>query len=139
MFARVESAARESGIPLDLSKLRFSFPTVRAHALLRHAGPKGTQSALAKALFRAYFLDGRNISDLDVLVPLGAEHGFESDEASRLLVDERELQATRRDAEEARRSGIRGVPFYVLNERVAVSGAQPESVFRNSLLMPEGG
>jgi predicted DsbA family dithiol-disulfide isomerase len=76
---------------------------------------------------------------MDVLVPLASELGFSTEETLRLLEDEGELEATRREAEEAQRAGIRGVPFYVLNGRVAVSGAQPESVFRDSLLMPEGG
>src|SRR5436190_20748908 len=67
LFARVEAAARESGLELDLSKQRLTYPTVRAHTLLRHAKAKGTQQALAKALFEAHFVAAHNIADLDGL------------------------------------------------------------------------
>jgi predicted DsbA family dithiol-disulfide isomerase len=133
LFARVESAARESGIELDLSKQPLTYPTVRAHALLEHAGPKGTQRALAKALFRAHFMDAKNISDPDTLADIAALHGFTRDEAARIVRDDDALAATRSEAENAARLGIRGVPLFIVNGRRAISGSQPESVFRELL------
>jgi|SRR6218665_862658 len=133
MFARVEAAARESGIALDLSRQTMSYPTPRAHTLLRHAFAKGTQESLARALFQAHFHDAQNISDPDVLRRLAGAHGFTDEETLRLIQDPAELETTRHDAEEARQQGIQGVPFFIFNDRLALSGAQPESVFREAL------
>ena len=75
-FLPAETEARASGIPLDLSKQAYSYPTFSAHALIRHAGPKGTQHALARAFLEAYFLDASNIADVEVLIlGSGVEYG----------------------------------------------------------------
>ena len=133
VWSRLEAEARKSGIELDLSKQRYSYPTVRAHTLIRHAAGKGTQRALVRDLFRANFLDAKNISDLDVLTEIAGRRGFASDEVSRLLGDGRELGTTLQDAAEAAASGITGVPFYVLDQRFAISGAQQEEVLRAAI------
>ena len=133
MFASVEAAARSSGIPLDFSKVRRTPSTIAAHTLLRHAIDKGTQAALARALFEGYFLEGRDIGDADVLAAIAGAHGFEADEAIRLVRDEGELARTREEAGEAAASGVRGVPFFVLGGRLAVSGAQSVEVLRGAI------
>jgi predicted DsbA family dithiol-disulfide isomerase len=133
MFASVEAAARSSGIPLDFSKVRRTPSTIAAHTLLRHAIDKGTQAALARALFEGYFLEGRDIGDADVLAGIAGAHGFEADEAIRLVRDEGELARTREEAGEAAASGVRGVPFFVLGGRLAVSGAQSVEVLRGAI------
>jgi predicted DsbA family dithiol-disulfide isomerase len=133
MFARVEAAARDSGQTLDLARQPRMYPTERAHTLLRHAEARGTQRALARALYRANFDEGRNIADPDVLAALAADHGFTADEARALVTSPAELAATGAAVEDARRLGIRGVPFFVFNGRVAVSGAQPVAVLRDAL------
>ncbi|UJR85486.1 DsbA family oxidoreductase [Sandaracinus amylolyticus] len=124
MFERVESAARESGIPLDFTKVTRSVATTRAHTLLRHAAPKGTQRALKKALLDAYFLEGRDVGSVDELVALASAHGFDPDEARALLRDDAELRRTRDEAAAVASQGISGVPFFVFGERLAFSGAQ---------------
>jgi predicted DsbA family dithiol-disulfide isomerase len=133
MFANVEAAARASGIPLDFAKVRRTPSTLPAHTLLRHAIDKGTQPALARALFEGYFLEGRDIGDVDVLAAIAGGHGFEADEAIRIVGDEAELAMTRAEAGEAAASGVRGVPFFVLGGRLAVSGAQPTDVLRGAI------
>jgi len=133
-FAAVERAARDTGIALDYDKLRLGYPTVRAHTLLRHAMAKGTQRALSRALFAAYFLEARNIADPAVLAEVAAPHGFSADEVQTLTSDPQELAQTRQAAEHAARSGVRGVPLFIFDGRSAISGAQPEAVFRDALL-----
>lgn len=130
---RVESAARESGLELDLTKQRRQWPTLRAHTLLRHAAPRGTQRELERALFRANFDDALNINDPRVLAEIGERHGFQADEVVTLVGDPAELAATRAEADAATAAGIRGVPFFVFDGRLAVSGAQRESVLREAL------
>ena len=133
VWSRLEAEARKSGIDLDLSRVRYAYPTVRAHTLVRHAADKGTQRALVRDLFRANFLDAKNISDLEELTRIAVRHGFTAAEVSRFLDDERELAITRQDAAEAAASGITGVPFYVLDQRFAISGAQSEDVLRAAI------
>lgn len=133
MFATVEAAARESELTLDLTKQRFMYPTVRAHTLLRHSEQKGTQPALVRALFEAYFHEAKNISDVEELVRIASAHGFEAGEARDILGDAEELSITTAMATEAARGGIRGVPFYVFNDKIGLSGAQPEAVFREAI------
>jgi len=77
VWGRLEAEARKSGIELDLSKVRYSYPTVRAHTLIRQAAAKGTQRALVRELFRANFLDAKNISDPEVLTEIAVRHGFQ--------------------------------------------------------------
>lgn len=125
MFARVEAAAQESGIPLDFAKVTRTVATVRAHTLLRHALGRGTQRALKKALLDAYFLEGRDVGDADVLAEIAGAHGFDADEARALVRDDEELRATRAAAAAMASQGIDGVPFFILDRRLALSGAQP--------------
>jgi predicted DsbA family dithiol-disulfide isomerase len=133
MFGRVEAAARETGIPLDFAKVRRYANTLKAHTLLRHARAKGTQRALAKALFDAYFMEGRDVGTEDVLLEVATAHGFTRAEAEALLHDDAELAATRKEATAMAQQGIDGVPFFILGERLAVPGAQPVEVFRGAI------
>lgn len=133
MWERVESAARDSGIDLDLSRQPKAYPTRKGHTLVRLAAPKGTQHALSNALAEAYFLHHQQVHDNAVLVALAAQHGFAPEEARAALEDPRELEITHRQAEAMARQGIRGVPFYVFGGQFALSGAQPEDVFVEAL------
>jgi predicted DsbA family dithiol-disulfide isomerase len=133
LWARLEAEARKSELDLDLSKQRTSYPTVRAHTLIRHAAAKGTQRALVHALYRANFQEARNINDVAVLAEIAAPHGFTSDEVARLTGDERELSVTREEALAAAAAGVDGVPLFVFGERIAVAGAQPESVLQSAI------
>lgn len=128
LWARAESAARESGVPLDLSLQSMMYPTDAAHTLLRHAHAKGTQAALAKTFFHAYFMEAKNIADESLLADLAAQHGFTRDEALELATAEAELELTREEALSAARGGIRGVPFFIFDGRLGVSGAQSTEV-----------
>jgi predicted DsbA family dithiol-disulfide isomerase len=86
-----------------------------------------------RALYSAYFQQARNIHDTAVLADIAAPHGFDADEVARLTADERELAATREEARAAAAAGIDGVPFFVFGERLALAGAQPESVLRSAI------
>lgn len=129
MWARVEGEALKSGIDLDLSKQPRSFPTQKAHTLIRLARPKGTQHALANAIAAAYFLEHRQVNDDAVLAEIASGFGFTRDEALSDMADPRELGVSHGLAVEAARQGIQGVPFFIFANRFAVSGCQPEEVF----------
>jgi predicted DsbA family dithiol-disulfide isomerase len=133
MWVRVEGEAANSGVVLDLSQQPRMFPTKKAHTITRLAKPLGTQHALANAIADAYFLDHKLINEDDVLADLAAAHGFDRDEAIRLMNDPRELAITQELAIAASQQGISGVPFFIFNQQFAMSGAQPEAVFAQAL------
>lgn len=133
LWARAESAARESGLALDLSLQPMIYPTAAPHTLLRHAEAKGTQRALASELFRAYFQGAANISDATVLADIAEQHGFTRAEARALVTAPDELELTREAAISAAQGGIRGVPFFIFGGRLAVSGAQSVSVLEAAI------
>jgi predicted DsbA family dithiol-disulfide isomerase len=133
LWARLEAEARKSGLELDLSKQRLSYPTARAHALLRAAEKRGTQRALQRALYRANFQEARNINDPAVLAEVAAPHGFAAAEVARITADAEALRDAREEARAAAAAGISGVPFFVFDERLAVPGAQAEEVLRSAI------
>jgi predicted DsbA family dithiol-disulfide isomerase len=133
MFRRVEELARRDGIPLDFSRVERASSTLGAHTLLRHARERGTQAALARALFAAYFLEGRDVGDASVLEQLAGAHGFAAGEARALLESEAEQAATRAEAQEMAERGIRGVPYVIVDGAIGISGAQPIEVFEAAL------
>lgn len=139
MFERVEAAARESGIPLDFAKVRRTPNTLKAHVLLDAVKGKGTQRALARALFHAYFLEGRDIGNVDVLTQLAVAHGLTSEEAATVLADEAAIEATRSEAADFAAQGIGGVPFTIFEGKLAVSGAQSVEVFRQAITQARAG
>lgn len=134
LFERVEAAAPETGIPLNLSKQRRTYSAIAAHTLLRHAGQRGTQRALIDALFTAYVLHAKNISEPDVLTTIATRHGFSADEVTPLVQDPNESALTRQEVKDAVLRGIRSVPVFLLNNHHLLAGAQPEAVFRGAIL-----
>lgn len=133
MWARVEGEAKKAGIDLDLSKQPRMYPTAKAHTLTRLAKPLGTQHALANAIAAAYFLEHRQVNDDTVLADLGVAHGFDRNEALRIINDPEELAITEKLALDAARQGITGVPFFILANKYGLSGAQPQAVFDQAL------
>ena len=129
IWARAEEQAQLSGIDLDLSKQPRTFPTQKAHTLVRLARPKGTQHALANAIAWAYFMDHRQVNEDEVLAGIAAEHGFTREEALSDMRDPRELEESHQLAIWAAQQGIQGVPFFIFDGKFALSGAQPQEVF----------
>jgi predicted DsbA family dithiol-disulfide isomerase len=134
MFSRVERVAQESGLPLDFSKVRRMCSTVKAHSLVQHAHEvaPALQRPLVKAIYRAYFFDGLDIGEEAVLRDLAAEVGLEGSVADAAFTAD-ELRETREEARVASEQGITGVPFFVVADKYAVSGAQPVSVLVEAL------
>ncbi len=137
IWARVEQEAAKTGIALDLSQQPRAYPTAKGHTLVRLAAEKGTQHALSNALARAYFLDHKQVNEIEVLAELAIAHGFTSEEARALLSDPRELAITHQLAMDAAQQGIQGVPFFVFENRFALSGCQPHEVFERALALAQ--
>jgi predicted DsbA family dithiol-disulfide isomerase len=125
MFDRVNAAARECGLDLDVRRQPMTYPTVKAHTLLRLAAVHDVQPAVADALFRTHFVEAGNIADTDTLVRIATECGMDVELAASTIVNERALAQTRTEAAHLADSGVRGVPFFLFGGKLAVSGAQP--------------
>src|SRR5699024_3839363 len=93
----------------------------------------GRQLELAERLFQAYFEQGRHVGRDEELADLGAEVGLDRDEVLAVLADERHVEDVAADIAQAQAYGISGVPFYVLDGRYGVSGAQDPEVFASAL------
>ncbi|MGI5130882.1 DsbA family oxidoreductase [Pseudonocardia sp. CA-107938] len=98
--------------------------TFDAHRVLHLAADRGLQEAAKDRLFRAYFTDGDRIADPETLVRLGTEAGLDEAEVREVLAGDRYAAEVRADEEQARVYGISGVPFFVLDHKYGVSGAQ---------------
>jgi predicted DsbA family dithiol-disulfide isomerase len=118
-----ELAARE-GLEYHLDRTRGG-NTFDAHRLIQLGAARGVQDAVKERLMRGYFTEGEAVSDHETLVRLGADAGLDPDEARAALASGAYADDVRGDEDLARRMGIRGVPYFVLNRRFGVSGAQP--------------
>lgn len=125
-WARPHAEARASGLDLDLGRQPFAYPTLSAHTLIRLARPRGTQHALADAISKAYFMDALNISDPQVLADIAAQHGFERDAVITLLTDRHALAETQRQVTRSFENGVRSVPHFVFDQRMAINGGRSE-------------
>ena len=127
--ARVAAAGEDEGIAFRFDKMVRTPNTHDAHRIIWLAGESGVQDAVVEALFLAYFTEGRDLSDRATLAGIAAEAGLDRAEVDGLLAGDGGLDVLRAGEEQARRLGVSGVPFFVVNGRVALSGAQPPDLF----------
>ncbi len=133
MFDRLEKIGRDLDIPFDFNAMQVVPDTVPAHALLGWAAGAGLGSATLARLYGAYFCEGRDIGDPEVLSDIARQAGMDPDTVRKRLAEQRDFGAVREAARLVRRAGITSVPFFVFADRVAIQGAQPESVFARAL------
>lgn len=132
MQDRMTEHAAGEGLTLDFSATRRA-NTVDAHRLLHLAAEHGVQDAVKERFLRAYFTDGAAIGDHATLATLAVDAGLDEADVEEVLASDRYLEAVRDDQLRARRYGISGVPFFVVDEKYGVSGAQPSDVFTELL------
>lgn len=133
MQERVTGLARAEGLAFALDRARPE-NTFDAHRLIALAKAHGRQAAVKEALMSAYFEQGRRVGDPAELRAIGLAAGLPADEVDQVLADPtRFADAVRGDESEARRLGIRGVPFFVVDGKYGVSGAQPVEVLGGAI------
>lgn len=124
MHDHVVQMAKKAGLTYNFDQAKVS-SSLLAHHLLQFAKEKGHGNELKEALFRGYFTDGMKLSDVASLLDLAEGIGLDREEAQKALEDDSYTSQMQNDLQEAQQIGVRGVPFFVIDRRYAISGAQP--------------
>ena len=133
-YARVAGVGREVGIDFAFDHIRVQPNTLNAHRLMIYGANQGREDAVAENLFRAYFLEGANLTDQAALASVGERAGLDRAALAAYLASDDGREEVLRADLEARQAGIHGVPCFIFNRRTAVSGAQaPETLLQAML------
>lgn len=133
IYGRIARTGREVGLAFDFDAITRAPNTLDAHRLIRWSAEADRQDAVVEALFQAYFMAGRDIGDPAVLADIAAGADLDRAEIAARLASETDKDAVLRDIRMAGQMGIQGVPFFILQGRFGLSGAQPVEVLREAL------
>ncbi len=128
----MSGVAKEVGLQYNMDTAIVS-NTLDAHRLLHLAQKHGLQNETKEALFKAYYTDSKNIGDTETLAAIGESVGLDANEIRTMLQGNEYTKEVQQDQYKAQQLGIQGVPFFVFNNKYAVSGAQPTEVFADVL------
>jgi len=139
IYARIRAAGNEVGIPFDFERIVRQPNTVNAHRLIAWAQQINLNAAdaLIERLFRAYFIDGIDIGDTDALASVAGTAGFDATAAQVWLASDGGRVDVEAEEQRSRALGVTGVPFFIFNGRLAVSGAQPPDVLLDAIEQAE--
>jgi predicted DsbA family dithiol-disulfide isomerase len=132
MTARVAEIAKGEGLDFDNAR-SLSVNTLDAHRLLHLAADLGIADAAKERLLRAHFMEGADLSDPDTLVALMREAGADPDRAREVVDGDEYSEDVRSDIYQAQAFGATGVPFFVIDRKYGISGAQPAEAFLQAL------
>jgi len=132
MTVGVTERAKEVGLNYDFSNL-MEENTLKAHRLVKWAEQQGDVTALVESLLHSHFIEGKRIGQDDVLLEIAEKVGLEREEVAKVLADDVYKNEVEADIQEGLQLGVRGVPFFVLNRKYGISGAQPQEVFEDTL------
>lgn len=136
-YASVASVGASVGIPFAFDRIKVQPNTVNAHRLMHYADQKGRQDEMAEELFRAYFIEGANLSDPDTLADIAVRAGLEREALAAYLAGDADRELVLGADIEARSAGIGGVPFFIFNRKVGVSGAQEAETLLDAMVRAE--
>ncbi|GAA4318409.1 DsbA family oxidoreductase [Pontixanthobacter gangjinensis] len=132
MFSGATKMAEEAGISMNLQEgiLANSFD---AHRLIQFAKTRNLGNEIKEALFEVHFEQGKNIDDISILSEVAASIGLDAEEVKQVLNSDAYAYEVKQDEMEAQNIGVRGVPFFVFDDKYAISGAQPVEDFLQTL------
>ena len=133
-YARVTDVGREVGINFAFDHIRVQPNTLDGHRLMLYGARQGREDQVAEQLFRAYFLEGANLTDNLVLASVGERAGLEPATLAAYLASDDGRQDVLGADRDARRAGITAVPCFIFNRRNALAGAQPPDVLLQAML-----
>lgn len=129
VYGRIEETAKAAGLAVDFPAISRTPNTVDAHRLIHWAGLEGRQTAAVSRLFRAYFVEGRDIGDSAVLLDIADEIGLDRAMTERLFESGADLEDIRARDAHARSRGVSGVPTFVVANAHFLPGAQPPEIW----------
>lgn len=129
---RLTSEAKELGLVYNLEKA-IPVNTFYAHRLLQYSKEIGKDSELVSVIFKAYFTDGKNISDIDILVEISKEVGLEEEAIREILNSTKYTDRVQKDEKESQDIGVDVVPYFLVNKKYNVAGAQSIETIREAL------
>ncbi|MFO7689510.1 MAG: DsbA family oxidoreductase [Cryobacterium sp.] len=132
MLANVTGIAESVGLHYDYDSVHQT-NTIKAHELLHYAKVHGRQLDMKEALLKAYFVDGGHVGRIADLADLAAGIGLDRADVVRSLTDNEHLAAVKADVAQANAYGIQGVPFFVIDQKYGISGAQAPEAFLQTL------
>ena len=124
VYGEIAKTAEATGLDIAFEKIKRTPNTLNAHRLIRWAQVEEKQSAVVSQLFKRYFREGQDISDIDVLVDVATTVGMDGDLVRRLLDGDSDLAETIAEDKKAREMGVQGVPCFIIGASYAVQGAQ---------------
>lgn len=129
----VSSVAAQEGLHFNYAIQGKSPNTLDAHRVIWYAGKEGKQLPVVEAMFKAYFEQGVDMTKQENLVTIAAANGLDADKVKELLATDLGKQEVREREVVNGKQGITGVPFYIINNKYAISGAQPTEAFLEAL------
>jgi len=132
-YAPVLEHAERAGLSLDFERIARTPNTLNAHRLIHWAGIEGRQTPTAVALFKAYFIEGRDIGDPETLAGIAGQVGLDREMTETLLAGNADAAEIRDRDAHARQRGVTGVPCFVIANQHVVTGAQSAELWLNVL------
>jgi predicted DsbA family dithiol-disulfide isomerase len=133
VYERIEESGRADGVAFAFERMPRTPNTTLAHRLILFAEEQGAADAVIRALFRALFQDGRDVSRPDVLTAVAEEAGLDRDAVSEFLASDRLERDVIAAHQQAERVGIHGVPVFIVEREHAITGAQPPEILADLL------
>lgn len=133
MFQRLKGIGESVGIHFQMDLIPTTPNTLKLHALLEEARNTGLQTEFAMKLFKAYFEEGKNLSDPEVVKSIWKEMNWNPETFDSIWSDSESKSEIKREIEYYQRNGISGVPFFIIDNKFGVSGAQDSSIFLDFL------
>jgi len=137
MLERVTGIAESVGLHYDYDSVHQT-NTIKAHELLHYAKAHGLQLEMKETLLKAYFVDGGHVGRIEDLADLAATVGLDRADVVRSLTENEYLAAVKADVAQASEYGIQGVPFFVIDGKYGISGAQDPDTFAQALRQVQG-
>lgn len=132
MLDNVSQAAKDVGLEYNFDKA-VMVNSQNAHKLIQFAKTKGLGDQMEERLFKAFFTEGKSIADKNTLAQLGSEIGLNEADITSVFSDNTYVNLVNKDIQEGQQLGVQGVPFFVLDRKYGVSGAQPPQAFLENL------
>ena len=133
MNHRIVGQGQELGLDFQMQQIKVA-NTIKAHLLLHEAHEQGMQWACKMRLLKAYFTEGKNIDDIQVLQELAQEVGLKTEHLDLAILGGKHSRAFTQDLQEAQELGLRGVPYFIFDRKVAIHGAREVEAFEQALM-----